>query len=752
MTNKRVRISVVISVSVATLFSIAANSETSQEEASSASNEKKLSSSSEIERILVTYSGIGQRNSGPATPMNILSGDELAHRRQGTLGETLEGLPGIHMDNFGGGASRPVIRGQTVPRIEILSDGAELFDASSASPDHAVTTDPLLLDAIEIVRGPVATLYGGSAMNGAINLIDSKIPKAFPENGATGAAELRYGVGDEEKSFAARSTVSLGQFAFHAEGATRDAENYNVPSDFGSDELADSFSENSSFSVGSSWITDKGYIGLAYTRQEAEYGLPGHSHEGGICHTHGLDLHCEEHNQYNNPFEGLDNSHTAYIDLRSERIDIRGDYDDLLPGFTHTRLRFSHTDYGHDEIDGDTLFSNYGNNAYEGRIELTHVPLLGFIGTFGIQYTESTFTGLNRTDPTDNRELLEYITENVGIFLSEQRSIGAFDLEMAIRQDWRKVTVPFNMYAAQSPEYWDFLIDLFGEDGIQMDIDNARTRHEDTYLPRKSNPFSASIAGTWNFDDDYSAALSLSRSQRSPSVRELYAQGNNLATNSLEGGLLRANTFSSEFPVYDDIIETANTINLTFRKKTGPTQFEIGLYSQDIDDYIFANLVEEETLESGALFRYLIYTPADVRFTGIDGQISHQIDSETLLTIFGDYVRTEMKDVNDNLPRISPGRLGARYDRNWGLLSASLEYYRTFDQDRVASYETETAGYNMVNVTLSYSVKRAEGQDLEFYIRGTNLTNELALAHTSFVKDQSPLRGRNLVLGARMKF
>lgn len=94
-----------------------------------------------------------------ALPVQVLRGDELAHRRQGGLGETLAGLPGIHLDNFGGGASRPVIRGQTLPRIEVLTDGANLFDVSSLSPDHAITTDPLLLDAIEIQRGPAAVRY-----------------------------------------------------------------------------------------------------------------------------------------------------------------------------------------------------------------------------------------------------------------------------------------------------------------------------------------------------------------------------------------------------------------------------------------------------------------------------------------------------------------------------------------------------------------------------------------------------------------
>src|SRR5690606_640683 len=78
------------------------------------------------EDIVITGRSLAGEQSSPL-PVQLLSGDELAHRRQGGLGETLAGMPGVHLDNFGGGASRPVIRGQTVPRIEILSDGANLF-------------------------------------------------------------------------------------------------------------------------------------------------------------------------------------------------------------------------------------------------------------------------------------------------------------------------------------------------------------------------------------------------------------------------------------------------------------------------------------------------------------------------------------------------------------------------------------------------------------------------------------------------
>lgn len=330
------------------------------------------------------------------TPVQTLSGTELAQRRMGTLGETLAGLPGVHLDNFGAGASRPVIRGQSVPRIEIMSDGANLFDASVVSPDHMIATEPLLLDAIEVVRGPAAIIYGGNAMNGAVNLVDSKVPKVVPSNGMTGATEVRLGTGDNERTVAGRVTAGRGPFAFHAEGSRRRSDDYAVPGAFGSDRLADSFARSEGMSVGASWITAGGYIGAAYTRQDSKYGLPGHSHANGACHVHGVGLHCVPHDGYVDPFEGLADSHTAHIDMRNERSEIRADYTDLLPGIAHTRLRLSYTDYTHDELDGGTVFSRYGNEAFDARLELTHKPLLGFTGTLGLQYTDGTFSGINQ--------------------------------------------------------------------------------------------------------------------------------------------------------------------------------------------------------------------------------------------------------------------------------------------------------------------------------------------------------------------
>jgi iron complex outermembrane receptor protein len=96
--------------------------------------------------------------------------------------------------------------------------------------------------------------------------------------------------------------------------------------------------------------------------------------------------------------------------------------------------------------------------------------------------------------------------------------------------------------------------------------------------------------------------------------------------------------------------------------------------------------------------------------------------------------------------------LGTRYNYELGRLSAEFEYYHTFAQTKFASYETRTQAYDMFNATLAYRFDLGRAKSVELYLRGTNLTNELALAHTSFVKNQSPLRGRSVAFGMRHTF
>ncbi len=648
--------------------------------------------------IVVTATALELQADEAATPVVILSGADLVHRRQATLGDTLAGQPGINFDNFGGGASRPVIRGQTAPRIQSLSDGTNIQDASSISPDHAVTTEPLLLRGIEVLRGPAALLYGGGAIGGAINLLDDKVPTAIPEGGIAGVAEGRLGTADDERSLVGGLTAGVGPFAVRVEGVHRRSDDYRVPGKFGERRVDGSYNDTSTFSVGGSWVGEGGYLGVAYTRQRSEYGLPGHSHEYEDCHPHGSSLHCgghghDDHDHDHDHDHSHDHEEVPFVKLRSERFDIRSEYRDPLPGLEKVRFRMAFTDYAHDEIEEDAVATTFRNKARDIRFELTHKPIAGLRGVFGVQHSESEFSALG-----EEAFLPESETINTALFLMESLQAGPVRFELAVRHEWQTV---------------------------------------DTTLDRKVShrPFSISGAAVWDINGDYSLALSLARSQRAPNVQELYARGVHLATNTYELGTATLGK------------ETGRSIDLTFRKTAGATTFTIGAYHQDFDDYIFA-----DTLDRFEAFRLIRYTAADATFTGIDGEVRHQFTPDIGVSVFGDYVRAKLKNGLGNLPRIPAGRLGGRADGKWGPLSADLEYYHVFEQGRTASYETRTAGYDMLNATLAYGLELGPQANAELFVRATNLTNELAYNHASFIKDASPLRGRNFMFGLRTGF
>ncbi len=646
--------------------------------------------------IVVTASGFDLKAHETATPVVMLSGEELIHRRQATLGDTLSGQPGISFDNFGGGASRPVIRGQTAPRVQALSDGANIQDAAAISPDHAITTEPLLLRGIEVLRGPAALLYGGGAIGGAVNLLDEKVPTALPENGITGVVEGRLGTADDERSVVGGVTVGVGPFALRAEGVHRDSNDYRVPGSFGERHVDGSYNETSTVSLGGSWIGDGGYLGVAYTRQRSEYGLPGHAHEYEDCHPHGSSLHCGGHDHDEDDHdhdEEHEHEEVPFVKLRSERFDIRSEYSDPLPGFEKMRFRMAFTDYEHDEIEEDEVATTFRNKAHDIRFELTHKPLAGFRGVVGVQHSESDFSALG-----EEAFLPESETRNTALFLMETIEAGPVRFELAARQEWQKI---------------------------------------ETTLSREANhrPFSVSGAAVWDIGGDYSVALSLARSQRAPNVQELYARGVHLATNTYEIGTATLGK------------ETSKSIDLTLRKTSGDTTFTIGAYHQDFDDYIFA-----DTIDQFEDFRLVRYTAADAKFTGIDGEIRHQFSPDFAVAAFGDYVRAKLQDGLGNLPRIPAGRLGASAEGNWGPFSADLEYYHVFERDRIAAFESRTSGYDMLNATFAYRVAFSPKAEAELFVRATNLTNELAYNHASFIKNASPLRGRNFVFGLRTAF
>ncbi|HNR91761.1 MAG TPA: TonB-dependent receptor, partial [Dokdonella sp.] len=498
--------------------------------------------------VQVSALALGEDPNAIAMPYSIIDHDSLLKNGQGTLGDALAGLPGVHSDNFGGGASRPVIRGQSAPRTKVLADGASILDASDISPDHATTVDPLLARRIEVLRGPATLLYGSGAVGGVVNILDGKVPARMPEGGIDASLVVRGNSVARERAAAVDLTAQLGSsIAFHVEHSTRDADDYRVPG-WAHSRVDGSAAASANSAVGFSWITPQGHIGIAYSHRDDDYGLPGHNHEYEGCHPHGDQLHCEEHDHGGGDGDhDHDHEHEAppTIDLVSRRIDLRGEYTEPFAGAGRIRFRLSDTDYRHREIDDGETTTTFINRGQEGRIEIEHVPLGDWTGVIGLQHADTTFSadGMEAFMPKVD-------TRSTGLFLVEHYQLN---------------------------EAWHFELGSRYERLEHKPIDDPRGRPA-----FKDSAVSFAGAAIWEFAPGYSITLSAARSQRLPHAQELFARGIHLATNTYECGLLPS-ALTCGGAANDAAIdtETSRNVELTLRRTIGDFSFSLGGFRND---------------------------------------------------------------------------------------------------------------------------------------------------------------------------
>ncbi|WP_066803436.1 TonB-dependent receptor [Moraxella oblonga] len=159
----------------------------------------------------------------------VIKKDTLKQRAT-TLGDALDGELGIHSNQFGGGASAPIIRGQEGKRLTILQNNADVIDMAHLSPDHAVMVDTMLARRTEVVRGVSTLLYKSGNLAGVVNILDDKIPQNRPATPFTGEAGIRYNTGNHEKLATGALTADLGKgFVAHLEGLHKTSNDYRTP-------------------------------------------------------------------------------------------------------------------------------------------------------------------------------------------------------------------------------------------------------------------------------------------------------------------------------------------------------------------------------------------------------------------------------------------------------------------------------------------------------------------------------------------
>ena len=663
------------------------------------------------DEVLVTATASPRSQLEIAQPTSVLADEDLVLRSDTTLGGTLDEEPGVTSTYFGPGASRPVIRGMGGDRIRVLESGIGAADASSASPDHAVSSDPLTAERIEVIRGPATLLYGSSAVGGVVNVLSGRIPSYVPEEPVTGELHVVAGSAADERSGAAvleGALPGLGgdNVAWHADYSHRETDDYEIPGfaevepDEGEEPglLENSAQENESGAFGLSWVGERGFLGASVSGFETLYGVPGHGHG------HGEEEHEEDEH-------GEEEEEAVRIDLRQRRVDLQGELLTASGPFQGFKLRVGMADYEHMELEGTEVGTRFENDSYEGRVDLVQREVGRLSGTIGLQASTSDFLAIGEEAfvPPSTTDLL-------AVFAYEEIDFEPFRLQVGARWETQEID-------PEGPAGG------VGEGG-------------EPFSDRSFDAFSGSAGGIWSFTASDSLAATLSRSERIPTANELFANGPHAATRAFEIG------------DPDLGVETATGLDLSWRRISqggGPVTGTLSIFFARFDDYVFEAFTGEEEDELDVIR----FRQADADFYGAEAEAAVDLwrrgESHLVLELSGDSVRAELRDTDEPLPRIPPLRLGAGLDFHSGPWRVFGEVRWADMQDRVSSNETETDGYTLVNAAVSHRFLVA-GTVLDVILRGKNLTDEEARPHTSFLKDQVPLPGRDVSLALGLHF
>jgi outer membrane cobalamin receptor len=147
----------------------------------------------EIDTIFVTASRVEEPISRIPLSVNLITEEEIKLRNYGDISSILNNLPGIDIRAYSiiGGATSISLFGSTSQQVLVLVDGRTINSPNLGVADLGlISTDNL--KKIEIVNGPISSLYGANALGGVVNIV-TKNPGDFPKPGVYYDASLQYG-------------------------------------------------------------------------------------------------------------------------------------------------------------------------------------------------------------------------------------------------------------------------------------------------------------------------------------------------------------------------------------------------------------------------------------------------------------------------------------------------------------------------------------------------------------------------------
>lgn len=132
-----------------------------------------------LEEMVVTAAGFEQRVEDAPASITVIEGEELRRKSYRDLGDAVRDVEGVTV-NGGTNEQDISIRGMPADYTLILVDGKRQSARESrvngnSGYEQSFVPPAAAIERIEVVRGPMSSLYGSDAIGGVINVITRKV-------------------------------------------------------------------------------------------------------------------------------------------------------------------------------------------------------------------------------------------------------------------------------------------------------------------------------------------------------------------------------------------------------------------------------------------------------------------------------------------------------------------------------------------------------------------------------------------------
>ena len=738
-------------------------------------NESSIDSAENVEEVEVTASILNP--SRIINPLYVIDGSEIEDDATTSLGEAVDSYLGVSIADYGAAVGQPIIRGMSGPRVKILKNGMVNRDVSGLGVDHLNDIDLNDIQQVEIVKGPSSLLYANGTIGGIINVVDNCIIEENLDKQEFIAGLETQSVNDGDvqhlnyKNNIAGFNVNFGykksEFGNFdvPDGAVMHDEDHEGHDEHEEEEEL-SYIENSDLEIestkfGISRAGDWGYFGVSVDNLESVYGIPyhgEHADEHGDEHDDHDDDHGDDHDDDHADDDHDDDDHgdehegeRIFSTTDSESLTVKGLYN--LNGNLVNSVTYNYRDTDYTLTEAHAEEEGHDEHEEEGHEE--HAPTV-----FSNDATE-----YGAIFDLSNDNFIQKISLN---FVDEDSSIVGEEAFMNPANN-EEFTIGYFMSADLDNFYLDagFRIDQIDRTGSVTDEDHGDIDYYS--IDDDTNSFALSLGR--DLSDSLDVNFGFSSVERLPSVIELFMNGPHMATGRLETGNPNLNS------------ETSNNFDITFNFDNGDFYAYASFYINDVDNYI--TLMDElddhddhdddhgdehgdddhdddhgddhgdDDHDDHAEHANLIhadYVQEDAEFRGYEFEFGRtfSLGSGDLTLSFGrDDVNAEFSD-GHNVPRINPSRniYSLSYVENDWVFKLSLKDVEK--QNDIGEGESVTDSYQMLNTRLTKTFNLSGPGELKVSIFGSNLLDEVARNHSSFVKKQVPLAGRNY--GAKFSY